>query len=574
MKPKEAVFLGVAVLLAGVAVFFAYVPAPHTGGDNAGYVSLAYSLLTEHRYTELFDPTRPPHTKYPPVFPLLLAGVMLLGARTWASLKIVAALSTVGVVAATYGFARRRLQALGALAVAGVVAFSYAVVYYSHWILSDPTFVFFTLLALWLLDREDHARVESAGDGRSTRGVGGPEPLLGLGGAGLAGLIFVTLAYFTRSAGLPLVVAVFAWLALRRRWRGLGVAGVIVALPAVLWWLRGRVGGTARYGTEFWLVDPYQPGLGRIGPGDLVVRVMGNAVDYVGTHVPAGIVGGKGPAVTLLGVVLCAAGGAGWFWRTRRRAGPVELFFPLYTGLILLWPRVWSGDRFALPLIPLLLVYAAAALGASFRRASTKAVTPLAAVVVLLVFLPSLGSWVRAVGQSRACAAMVERSGPFSCYGPRFTEYAEAAAWAGAHLPAESGVLTRKPRMFYVLSGLPSRTFPFDTRAAAHLNLADSLGVRFELMDQVDNLALRYVGGALQDQPGAYCSVRGFGEGPGIGTQLLGILPPERRVTGRADPEEGVRIAPCPDDYLAASPGGWSYAPRSMRIPLLDGLDR
>ena len=41
-------------------------PAPHNGGDNAGYLSLAHSLATGAGYVEAWDPALAPHTKYAP----------------------------------------------------------------------------------------------------------------------------------------------------------------------------------------------------------------------------------------------------------------------------------------------------------------------------------------------------------------------------------------------------------------------------------------------------------------------------------------------------------------------------
>jgi hypothetical protein len=79
---------GAAVLLAQILLSLAvFNPAPHSGGDNAGYISLAHGLLTTGTYTEVFDPAGLPHTKYPPLFPVLLALWMLLGAKTWTALK-------------------------------------------------------------------------------------------------------------------------------------------------------------------------------------------------------------------------------------------------------------------------------------------------------------------------------------------------------------------------------------------------------------------------------------------------------------------------------------------------------
>jgi hypothetical protein len=164
-------------------------------------------------------------------------------------------------------------------------------------------------------------------------------------------------AYFTRSAGLPLLVAVLGWLALRRRFRTLGAVGAAFALPVVLWWLRGRSAGVGDYADEFWLVDPYQPGLGTVGIGGLAARAMENGVGYVTRHVPAAVVGSQSAWLTVLGVGLVGAAVYGWVVEGRRKVGVAELFVPLYVGLILVWPEVWGGDRFVLPVLPLLFLY-------------------------------------------------------------------------------------------------------------------------------------------------------------------------------------------------------------------------
>ncbi|NJD18211.1 MAG: hypothetical protein FIA95_02870, partial [Gemmatimonadetes bacterium] len=404
------ILLGCVVGLSALLVAGAFVPAPHSGGDNAAYLSLAYSLLHNGSYRELFDPAGLPHTKYPPVFPGLLALLMLLGARTWAAFKSVAVLSTLGAVALTYLWAERRLGAVWAAGVALLLALSSAVVYYSHWILSDPAFLALTLLAVWALERGDR---EEAGPG-----------WLVLGGAATG------LAYFTRSAGLPLVVALGLWLARRRRWRALAATGVARGVPMLLWSLRARGAGQGEYVSEFWLVDPYDPGKGRVGIGGLLGRFLENLVGYVGTHLPGGVVGAGTPLLAGLGVLMVALAGLGWFRAARRRPGPAELFLPLYAGLILLWPAVWSGARIALPLYPLLFAYAAYTLREALLSRGRRVAAAAGAVVFLTVALPALRTWAGAAREASACSAQVRRGGPFACYGPGIGAFVAAASSA------------------------------------------------------------------------------------------------------------------------------------------------
>ncbi len=551
------ILLGVVVLVSTGVVVGAFNPAPHSGGDNAGYVTLAYSLVSHGTYTDLYDPAQLPHTKYPPVFPALLALLMLLGARTWTALKTVAAVSTVAATVFTYLWAERRLGPGRAVGVAVLVALSSSVVYYSHWVLSDPTFLALTMVGLWAFDRADE---EGARPGWL---------VIGVAAAGLA--------YFTRSAGLPLLAALGGWLALRRRWRALAGAALAVGIPAFLWWLRARAVGQIEYTSEFWMVNPYDPSLGHVGVGGLLARIVGNVRGYVGTHIPTGIVGkGGGPGILALGVILVGLGLMGWLRRGTKRIGVVELFLPLYVGLILLWPEVWSGDRFALPLLPILFVFAVEVLTESARRLGRTTSMVVGFAALLVVLLPAFGSWLGATRQASACASLTEAGSPFACYGPRFTDFADAATWSGANLPEGSVVLSRKPRIFFVLSGLRSRTFPFEQESGAHLSLADSLDARYELLDQIDGLAGRYVGGAIQRDPGAFCAVRAFGRGTGVGTRLFGVLPPDDRVAPEMDEDtRSVRIRVCPDSYVRSGADLTTYpsSPPSSRIPLLDGLD-
>ena len=538
--------LAVVAVVETVLVVGAFNPAPHTGGDNAGYVSLAHALLTTGSYTETFDPARPPHTKYPPVFPAVLAVLMALGARTWVALKTTAALSTVAAAAFAYLWALGRVGPWPALAVALLFGASSAVVYYSHWVLSDPLFLALTLAALWALDRDERH------------------------GAWLTfGVVAAGLAYFTRSAGLPLLAALFAWLAWGRRWRSVAVSAAVLAPPALVWWLRGRA-APGSYATEFWMVDPYQPALGTIGALGLVPRALENLSGYVLGHGPAGIVGTRGLSVSLLGVALVALASYGWVRAVRARVGPAELFLPLYAGLILLWPTVWSGDRFALPLYPLVFLYGVVALRELSGRVPPLASSLATAALVLALALPAAASWLRESGTSRACARAVAEGGPFACYGPRVGAFVSAAEWAAGALPEGSAVLSRKPRIFYALSGVPSRTFPFDADPGVLLAAAADARARYVLLDEWDGLAAAYVGGAVSGRPGAFCFVQAFGRPGAGGAQLLGILDVE--AAGSVGPDGRVLIDACPPGYSAGGPATHSSS-SSGRIPLLEGLD-
>lgn len=569
--------LGIQLILTALV----FLPTPHTGGDNAAYITLAHSLLEGGAYVELWDPQEPMHTKYPPVFPLLLAATMALGVKGWVGLKAVPFLSTLLAGLATFLWVRGRAGVMMGVGVALILAFSDGVLYYSRWILSDPLFLALTLGALWALEKGE----EGVGDGGGNDAAAGhsadgeipagkdrgaekdmpgekDRPSYRWSWLGL-GFALVTLAYFTRSAGLPLVAATLLWLGMRRWWRPMMAYAVVFVLPALFWWLRGRQVGGGDYMSEFWLLDPYQPELGRAGPGDLAFRIWDNLVSYTTNLIPEGIVGGQGPLLPVLGLALVGLAVLGWARGLIRRPRVAELFFPLYAGLMFLWPQVWSGDRFALPLIPLLLFYAGS--GLLFLLAGIR---PFARNLVLgsaflILVLPAGRNWMAEVQAAGTCRRLAARGDPWACHPVNVREYVLMASWAGENLPEGAAVVTRKPRIFFVLSGVKTLSLPLTTDADTFLSRAEAKGARYLTVDRWDGLAAYYLPRILEARPQAFCTITGVEVGGETGIQLLGISGNPEAI-GEAEPA----VRACPREMVAPEPRGRRSVP-SGAVPLL-----
>ena len=563
MRRRTGLAVGLLVAIQAFLAWGVFVPAPHPGGDNAGYVALGHALTSGEGYTEVWDPARPPHTKYPPVFPLLLAVAIGVGVQGWVGLKAVTLLATLAVAPGVFLWTRTRLPETVAFGVALVTALSPSLLYHSHWVLSDVPFLAFTVWALWAASGGGGVAVPGALQGERPpvveAGEGSVAPGTSPGISRLRWLALaslVLLAAFTRSAGLPLAAAVVLALAWDRHLRpAIGVA-VAVGLPVAFWWIRGRnaVAAEGRYTREFFLLDPYQPDLGPASLGDFLTRVVENLTGYLTRFLPEALVGSQGAfaAVTTLVVVVLA--GVAWIRSLRAgRPGVVGLFIPLYLGVILLWPAVWSGDRFALPLVPVLLALAAEEVWRLGTRRGEAARTGALAVLGLALLLPAAMDWVEAREEANRCRALARIDGPWACGGPALVDFAAAAQWAGANLPEGSAVLTRKPRIWYVNSALPTRTYPFSEAPDALRRSADAAGARHVVLDYVGGQGTRFVGGALFSDPAAFCEAAAVGGEGGVPpTRILEMLPPGQDSGSRVS-DQGLRLARCPGTEGAPS---------------------
>jgi hypothetical protein len=532
VRRRPLLLAGALALVHVVFALLTFQPQPHTGGDNAAYIALATSLVERGSYTELWDPAQPPHTKYPPVFPAVLALALVAGLKPFVQLKFVILGFSAAAVAFSFLWIRGRGRPALALAIGVLLAVAPGVLREGRWILSDVPFWCFTMIALWAFER-----------------FRGDWPRFAIGAAALL------LAYFTRTAGLPLALAALAWLGWRGYWRHLAGLALIVGVPALLWWLRGRAFGPAGYASEFWLIDPYRPDLGTISAGDLGERVLENLRKYAGVHLPILLGGLATPVPVIVSAATFMLALAGWVDRVRRMAGVrvADLFLPLYLGLILVWPAVWSGERFLLPALPLLLYFGGSALGriasalaGRFRLVSSAA----AGLLLLMLAVPGLAQAVRA---GRDCTDLYRAGERYPCIGGVYwQDFFRMAEWSRSALPADAVVLSRKPRLFYLLSERRSAIFPLTVDTDAFFTTAAQTGARYVVFDGVDAGAEIYLLPVLAARPAAFCLLHAVAPS---GTALFGILPGAAEMPASPAPAGALPgFEPCGDGFLRDSP--------------------
>jgi hypothetical protein len=331
--------------------------------DDGAYAMLGKSIADGSGYRLTYLPGDPVAVKYPPGLPALLALAWALGGTLAAVRATVAILSPVvcGLAAALIWWTGRRHLGLsaGAIAVAalGPLFLDSAIQYYNI-PLSEPYF-----LLGWA------AAVALASATRSPAGA------LALG-------VVLAVTSLFRSAGLVLIPACLAALALRRvPWRLVAACAVTAILPLVVWGIvHGRVIAEGPLSTSpdeisYWSWIPFGPAE---LPGYLVTVLWNNSRTYF--SVLSGAL--AGPAIVghllVAGTLVAAVLGAAWSWR---RAPAVALTTAASIAVVLIWP--FAQDRFLLPVIPFIGLLAAFGIEETATRLPVR--FRLAAPIVLAV---------------------------------------------------------------------------------------------------------------------------------------------------------------------------------------------
>jgi len=499
-------------------------PTIFTGGDNGVYVALSRSLIERHAYLGIHDPVAYPHTYYPPGYPVILALGALLGIHPWVPIKLITAVFSVAGVALSYLYVRRRSTEGVAIFAALSMAVAPGLLALSHTELSDVPFWTLVMVALWALEdmpRESRRRAV-------------------IGGLALAA------AYLTRTAALPIIVAVLAWLVIGRRYRQIAIVAALV-VPAMgwwYWWTHTHTAGNV-YGNQFWYLDPYAPELGRATLADIVGRIPDNVEQYGGNMIPLLFRAERGQ----LGFGLLFIGLATVGWGARARSvGLGEVLFPLYAAMLLLVPPAWAGERYMLPVLPLALAYVAEVALYPVRRWAPKWTLTFGALATVAFLSLTAGAIARRAETASACRRVHSAERPYACLPTAWQEYLAMADWSRSGLPPDAVVVSRKPGLFFALSDRRGIDIPKTNRPEEFFRLVEEAGARYVVLDQTDFLTPMYAAPTVVRYVGSFCLVRASST---QNTLLLGIDLERSHVAAPEGATPGVTT--CPPDYFSAS---------------------
>ncbi|KPK63554.1 hypothetical protein AMJ83_06510 [candidate division WOR_3 bacterium SM23_42] len=469
-------FVGIFLLLS----LLLFDPKLFTGGDNAVYAILARSIARGKGYKDLYLPDEQPHTQYPFGFPLLLAPLVLIFGTNVLMLKCLVLLTGVAAFYFMCKICESLFRGKSYIILSMFISIPIFAIY-NHWILSEMPFLFFSLGAVYLLMKT------SAGRGHFY----------------YLAFMFAIFAFFIRAAGISLILGITVWLLVKGRYKQLAIFIILFLIIFVPWQIRNAgITTSGGYLDQLLAKNPYQMEAGRITLLGLMTRVWDNLVLYAFTILPVSLMPflKQGSVAVMVGLLFVALTGIGFFWRAKNLT-VFEFYFTFGVLVLLGWPKVWSSDRFLLPILPIFLIYAYFGLSWLKEKINFKyMIEVFAGIFVLFNILEILPMVRQAIQDNTAYLKGDLHAG----YTADWQRYFELIAWMQHNIPKDRIIMARKPEFVYLLSGHKSFRYPFTTnqeevaRAIARCD--------FVVLDNFywTGTSRRYLFPVLQKTPEAY----------------------------------------------------------------------
>jgi hypothetical protein len=331
------------------ALFFAYwiefrAPAFGMFHDDGIYVVTAKALAEGKGYRIISLPAEIAQTKYPPLYPMLLAGAWKLYPhfpQNVPLLKLVSLISAVIWLWLCFLYVKMKSASSNiAWSIVSLTAAASWTVFLAVIPLSEMTFAAFctgALLMLQSMEQEKHDNQERA-------------LLVGL---------LAAAATLTRTAGFPLIIAAAAILFFQKKFKA---AATVLAVSLVLiipwfWWAHTHTSlpnisydyySQANY-SNWDLVRNYSWPQKRLVFGLNLIYALIAPAQLLGIDTSHG-------SLWLIAMLIIGAFVVfGYVSELKTKVNCLNVFLLLYTGVVLLW--AWPPTRFFAPVLPFLMLY-------------------------------------------------------------------------------------------------------------------------------------------------------------------------------------------------------------------------
>jgi hypothetical protein len=465
--------------------------------DDAWYALLAKALATGQGYTLINSPNGGIVPIYPPFYSSVLSLVFLMSPQFPENIFFLKSVSIVAMLIASilsyFYFITRDCSKVVAIVLAAVVGFSPGLVFIAtSSLMSECVYMVIQLGSVILI----HKSTQTLNSHRSNL-------FLAFGG------FFLSLAFLTRSVALAFLVAAIINFVIKSQVKKaclLLVVSVVFAGPWMIYSNLHRPSEAQKsevnsyimvpYTEQFWDRTAGSSSSGKIAFTELPNRIVENLSTIVLSDIGAVVAPAFFPALNqglaerlttyqiLISLIISLLVLLGYVQCVRHKMTIVEVAFPLYLTIVILWP--FPPYRFLLPLTPFLLLYLIEGVKFFlklhlFNSQSNSQASPnhqhkqdlntgLIAVTVIL-FLTTMGGNVNYIIRKNS---KVESELPK--WKKVFNETQSVLDWVRVNVPSSYHITTENPALVHLYTG--HRTVTYD-QPQQNWDLWKSLRVRY-----------------------------------------------------------------------------------------------
>ncbi|NNF34562.1 MAG: phospholipid carrier-dependent glycosyltransferase [Saprospiraceae bacterium] len=452
-------------------------------GDNASYYILGKALHAGEGFVNINSIHKTPNNHFPPGYPVIISLIMIFSS-SFIAIKLVNGVLLLASLVLSYFLVRKFTMNkwIAWITILFLLTNSH-MLRYGTIMMSEVPFIFFTLLSLTLF-----LKTYEQGKEDSIKYY-------------LLAFIFLMIAFFLRTLGIALLAA-FLFMMLkdiRNKWKYMLAYGAGFFLMFLPWLARSnRLGGNS-YLSQLVMVNPYRPENGKAGISDLFGRLFSNIERYITREIPDVLFPFKefnyreeiGTMEWIPGIIIVALIIIG-IWKLPKYRWLGIIYFASTFFILLLWPDVWVGIRFVLPLVPLMIM--AMLQGPEWLLSQLSALLnfkkaiPLWPVVLVLYFNISEIQFLRMKSLAR--------------YESKWNNYFNLAKSFQREGATDQVVSCRKPSLFYLYSETYTTNYKYTPDAD---ELIADLKIRkadYVILDQLGySSTFRYLYPAIQNKP-------------------------------------------------------------------------
>jgi len=462
-------------------------------GDNAGYYILGKSIATGNGYSNIHTKNANGHNHFSPGYPTIIAATSLLFSDDIKTIKRVNGILFILSVFLIFLIAYSLTQNIHIAFIAGLFTLlNFHLLSYSTIMMSEISFLFFSSLSIFLFIKTKFT-----------------DPIY-KNWIFIALIFSIIISYYIRPTGIALISGIGLILLIKRQWKYLITLTVSFLALALPWQIRSHSLGGSSYLRQLVRKNPYRPELGELEFADWFTRIFQNMERYITREIPSGIynfftVNNYNDDISqqewLVGIITASLILFGLI--RLKEKGLLILFYLLSTfGILLLWPSVWTGPRFIIPLIPFLLFLLIYGVTQLFLQLIQYVFTLNHKHAFYLVLAAASFFYGFKVYQQPLDQL---RSNSKTEYPANFKNYFEIAEWVQANTPDTSVTCCRKGQLFYLHSEKKVSSFKSTLDIEDQINFLKKNGTDYVVIEQLGYSSTnKYLYPAVQRYPNKF----------------------------------------------------------------------